>query len=146
MIVIEDIKNIVNPGRQEELAPAEQIAKVLVDPTSNVNTGEGVDGYVSLFKSRFEKTMRILAQRPDSKRMTKISTVKQMGRGVGGVSSTGAKPAGAAGERSLGSAGTFVVSGLLMSRRTKKNGIELEIDDYTGRMQATAVSEDAKKQ
>jgi DNA polymerase II small subunit len=33
-----------------------------------------------------------------------------------------------------------------MSRRTKKNGIELEIDDYTGRMQATAVSEDAKKQ
>ncbi|HEU4985232.1 MAG TPA: DNA-directed DNA polymerase II small subunit [Nitrososphaera sp.] len=144
MIVVDDIKSIVNPGRQQELAPAEQVAKVLVDPTANVNTGEGVDGYASLFKSRFEKTMRILAQRPDSKRMTKISTVKQMERGGGG--SGGPKQAAAAGERSLGSAGTYVVSGLLMSRRTKKNGIELEIDDYTGRMPVTAMSEDAKKQ
>ncbi|AIF82169.1 archaeal DNA polymerase II, small subunit/DNA polymerase delta, subunit B [Candidatus Nitrososphaera evergladensis SR1] len=141
MIVVDDVKNVVNPGRQEALAPVEQIAKVLVDPTPNVNTGEGVDGYALLFKSRFEKTMRILAQRPDSKRMTKISTVKQMGKG-----STGPRPAGAAGERSLANAGTYVVSGLLMSRRTKKNGIELEVDDYTGRLQVTAASEDAKKQ
>lgn len=140
MILVDDIKCIVNPARQEELAPAEQIAKVLVDPTPNVNTGEGVDGYASLFKSRFEKTMRILAQRPDSKRMAKISTVKQMGRGAN------KKTATSAGERGLGSAGTHIVSGLLMSRRTKKNGVELEIDDYTGRLQATALSEDVKKQ
>jgi DNA polymerase II small subunit len=49
------------------------------------------------------------------------------------------------GERGLSNANTHIVAGLLMSRRTKKNGIELEIDDYTGRMHATAVSEDAKK-
>ena len=142
MIVVDDVKNVVTPSRQEALAPVEQVAKVLVEPTPNVNTGEGVDGYTSLFKSRFEKTIRILAQRPDSKRMTKISTVKQMGKGSGSRPSTSM----AGGERSFGNAGTYVVSGLLMSRRTKKNGIELEIDDYTGRLQVTAISEDARKQ
>lgn len=134
MILVEDIKGLFAP-QQTEQAPIEQNATVLMDSTPNVNTGEGVDGYASLFKSRFEKTMKILAQRPDSRRMAKISAVKQNAKGVP-----------ASGERNLrGGAGTHIVAGLLMSRRTKKNGIELEIDDYTGRMHATAVSEDAKK-
>jgi DNA polymerase II small subunit len=33
-----------------------------------------------------------------------------------------------------------------MSRRTKKNGIEIAIDDYTGILTATAMAEDVKKQ
>ena len=133
MILVEDIKGRLAPAQAQD-APAEQKAAVLVDPTPKVNTGEGVDGYASLFKSRFEKTMRILAQRPDSKRMAKIAVVKQ-----------NAKTKTFSGERGLSNANTHIVAGLLMSRRTKKNGIELEINDYTGRMHATAVSEDAKK-
>ena len=50
---------------------------MLSDPTSKVTTAEGVEGYTALFRSRFEKTMRILAQRPDSKRISKVSAVKQ---------------------------------------------------------------------
>ncbi|HEY9385532.1 MAG TPA: metallophosphoesterase family protein, partial [Nitrososphaeraceae archaeon] len=38
-----------------------------------------------------------------------------------------------------------VVAGLLMSKRSKKNGIELVIDDYSGTMSALAVTEELKK-
>lgn len=134
VIVVDDVKGLIAPASAAEEAPAEQKAEVLMDSSPAVNTGEGVDGYALLFKSRFEKTMRILAQRPDSRRIAKVSAVKQNGR------------AGSAkGERSLGNAGTHVVAGLLMSRRQRKNGVELEIDDYTGRMQILAATEEARK-
>lgn len=133
VIVVDDIKGLIAPAANVEEAPAEQNAEVLMDSSPAVNTGEGVDGYALLFKSRFEKTMRILAQRPDSRRIAKMSAVKQ-----------NARP-GIRGERSLGNAGTRVVAGLLMSRRQRKNGIELEIDDYTGRMQFIAATEEARK-
>ncbi|WP_337863281.1 DNA-directed DNA polymerase II small subunit [Nitrososphaera sp.] len=153
MIVVEDIKGFLNPGAaleaQQQQQEAEQKAEVLVDPTPRVNSGEGVDGYAALFKSRFEKTMRILAQRPDSKRISKISTVKLAGKNGGGHHpQQRVTAAGHNNERSLngGAGSSFVVAGLLMSRRTKKNGIELELDDYTGRMSVMAVSDDAKRQ
>lgn len=158
MIVVEDIKGFLNPqsmagggngdginGAGRVAAAIEQKGEVLMDPTPKVNTGEGVDGYALLFKSRYEKTMRILAQRPDSKRISRIATVKLNGKGGNGNRTT----ASGHNERSLNGGagnGTFVVAGLLMSRRTKKNGIELEIDDYTGKMSVLAASEDAKKQ
>ena len=41
---------------------------------------------------------------------------------------------------------SIIVAGLLMSKRNKKNGIELAVDDYTGILSVTAVTEDAKKQ
>ncbi len=134
VIVIDDVKGLIAPTNLVEEVPAEQKAEVLMDSSPAVNTGEGVDGYTLLFKSRFEKTMRILAQRPGSRRIAKISAVKQNG-----------KAANSNGERSLGSAGTHVVAGLLMSRRQRKNGVELEIDDYTGRMQVIAATEEARK-
>lgn len=134
VIVVDDVKGLIAPASAAEEAPAEQKAEVLMDSSPAVNTGEGVDGYALLFKSRFEKTMRILAQRPDSRRIAKVSAVKQNGR-AGSVK----------GERSLGNAGTHVVAGLLMSRRQRKNGVELEIDDYTGRMQILAATEEARR-
>lgn len=136
VILVDDIKGLLNPKKDE--GPAEQICNVLMDPTPRVTTGEGVEGYAALFRSRFEKSMRILSQRPDSRRISKVAAVKQGTRNTKFVGR---------GEKSLhGSAGTTVVAGLLMSRRAKKNGIELAIDDYTGMLQVMAVSEDAKKQ
>lgn len=135
VILVDDIKGLLNPKKDE--GPAEQICNVLMDPTPKVTTGEGVEGYAALFRSRFEKSMRILAQRPDSKRISKVATVKQGSRSAKFVEK---------GEKSLhGAAGTTVVAGLLMSRRTKKNGIELAVDDYTGILSVTAVSEEVKK-
>jgi DNA polymerase II small subunit len=134
VIVIDDIKGLLAPASPAEEAPVEQKSEVLMDSSPAVNTGEGVDGYALLFRSRFEKTMRILAQRPDSRRIAKISAARQ-----------NARAGNSKGERSLGSAGTHVVAGLLMSRRQRKNGVELEIDDYTGRMSVIAATEEARR-
>lgn len=138
VILVDDIKGILNPKKDE--GPIDQVCSILMDPTSKVTTGEGVEGYAALFRSRFEKSMRILAQRPDSKRISKIASVKQTSR-------ASTSKFVERGEKSLhGAAGSMVVAGLLMSRRTKKNGIEIAVDDYTGILPVMAVSEDAKKQ
>ena len=137
VILVDDIKGLLSP--KQDAGPAEQVCKVLMDPTPKVTTGEGVEGYAALFRSRFEKSMRILAQRPDSKRISKVAAVKQGSRNTTKFVERG--------EKSLhGGAGTTVVAGLLMSRRAKKNGIEIAIDDYTGIMPVMAVTEDMKKQ
>jgi DNA polymerase II small subunit len=136
VIVVEDIKTLIEPKKQDN--PVEQTCTVLSDPTPKVTTAEGVDGYTALFRSRFEKTMRILAQRPDSKRISKVSAVKQRAR-------TGKQIE--RGEKSLHGAGnSIIIAGLLMSKRTKKNDIELSVDDYTGILTATSILEDVKKQ
>jgi DNA polymerase II small subunit len=136
VIVVDDIKSLVEPKKQE--GPIEQTCSVLIDPTPKVTTAEGIEGYAALFRSRFEKTMRILAQRPDSKRMSKVSAVKQNVRAGKQVER---------GEKSLhGVASSIIVAGLVMSKRTKKNDLELTIDDYTGILTVTAVVGDAKKQ
>ena len=136
VIVVDDIKSLIEPKKQE--GPIEQTCTVLIDPTPRVTTAEGVEGYTALFRSRFEKTMRILAQRPDSKRISKVSAVKQrvrMGKQV------------ERDEKSLhGVASSIIVAGLLMSKRSKKNEVELAIDDYTGILTAISTTEDAKKQ
>lgn len=134
VIVVDDVEGLMGPVSPAEGAPAEQKAEILMDSSPAVNTGEGVDGYAMLFKSRFEKTMRILAQRPDSRRITKISAVRQ-NAWAGSVKK----------ESGVGNAGTQVIAGLLMSRRQRKNGVELEIDDNTGRMQIIAATEEARK-
>jgi DNA polymerase II small subunit len=83
--------------------------------------------------------MRILAQRPDSKRISKASAVKhgvRIGKQV------------ERGEKSLHgtAASSIIVAGLLMSKRTKKNDVELAIEDYTGILTAISTVEDVKKQ
>ncbi|MDQ3873803.1 MAG: DNA-directed DNA polymerase II small subunit [Thermoproteota archaeon] len=136
VIVVDDIKSLIKSSEQE--GPVEQTCTVLLDPTPKVTTAEGVEGYAALFRSRFEKTMRILAQRPDSKRMSKVSAIKQNAR---------AGKQAERGERSLhGVSNSVIVAGLLMSKRTKKNELELAIDDYTGILTVAAVTEDVKKQ
>ena len=52
--------------------------KIIYDSNDKINSGEGVMGFSSLFKSRYDKSLRILASRSDSKRIKKIETVKQI--------------------------------------------------------------------
>jgi DNA polymerase II small subunit len=114
--------------------------KIILDPTPNINTGEGVEGYAALFRSRFEKSHRILALRPESKRIIQIASVKH--------NTNNAKAAKSYSSRTEGNFvrnPSSVVAGLLMSKRSKKNGIELVIDDYSGTLSALAVTEDIKK-
>jgi len=137
VILVEDIKVLLNPNKVVDESPVEQTVSVTMDPTPNVTTGEGVEGYSSLFRSRFERCLKILSQRPDSKRISKVASVKQARRNGGGR-----KPAQSKDRNHT----STVVAGLLMSRRSRKNGIELAIDDYSGILNVIAITEEARKQ
>ena len=50
--------------------------KVLSDPTTKITTGEGVKGYNALFSSRFNKLKRIISDRPESRMLKSIASVK----------------------------------------------------------------------
>jgi len=50
--------------------------KVLFDPTLKITSGEGISGYNSLFTSRFNKLKRIISDRPESKMVKTIASVK----------------------------------------------------------------------
>lgn len=50
--------------------------KILFDPTLRITTGEGVKGYNALFSSRFSKLKRIISDRPESRMLKSIASVK----------------------------------------------------------------------
>lgn len=114
-------------------------SKVLLDSTPSVNSGEGVNGYTSLFRSRFEKSLHILALRPDSIRITKIASLKRKSNNT-----RSRKSYETDGDPNKNS--SSVVAGLLMSKRSKKNGLEMMIDDYSGMLNVLAITEELKRQ
>src|SRR6266516_2944861 len=156
-IVVEDIKNLINPERKaadvdsfsntlhnptmaiaDTFSSGQYSYKVILDPTPGINSGEGVRGYTALFRSRFEKSLRILALRPDSKRITKITALKHR--------SNNAKLRKTYDMNTDANRSSSVIAGLLMSKRSKKNGLEMVIDDYSGMVSVLAVTEELKKQ
>lgn len=114
--------------------------RVLLDPTPIVNSGEGVEGYTSLFRSRYEKSLHILSLRPDSRRITRVKTLKKNNTDTGNP-----KPYMRY-EQISGSSPTTVVAGLVMSRQFKRHGLEIVIDDFSGDLHVTGTTEDIKKQ
>ena len=50
--------------------------RVISDPTGHITTGEGADGYGSLFVSRYEKLRKIISARPEAKGLRRLSGVK----------------------------------------------------------------------
>src|SRR5687768_1002897 len=91
--------------------------RVLLDPTPIINSGEGVEGYISLFRSRYEKSMRILSLRPDSRRITRVKTLKKKN------TDTGNQKPYIRYEQFSGLSSTMVVAGLVMSRQLKRHGL-----------------------
>lgn len=159
LIVVEDVKNIINSENKSVMvndgnvistgaaistdvdyhsSSLQHFHNILFDPTSNINTGEGIKGYTALFRNRFEKSLRILALRPDSKRITKIASLKDR--------ANNAKLGGLYNQKGTPGTRSSIVAGLLMSKYSKKNGLELVIDDYSGMLRVTAVTEELKKQ
>ncbi|MGE5863093.1 MAG: DNA-directed DNA polymerase II small subunit [Nitrososphaerales archaeon] len=111
--------------------------KIIYDSTDYIDPEEGVNGYISLFKSRFSKTLKILSSRPESKRINKISFVKRRIRQKNNNYSE---------NNNLSSNGnTSIIAGLVMSKRPKKNNIELAIDDLTGIINTIALNEETIK-
>ena len=58
-----------DPSLQSEI-------KIILDPTSKITTGEGVKGYNALFSSRFNKLKRIVSDRPESRMLKSIASMK----------------------------------------------------------------------
>ena len=50
--------------------------KVLFDPSPKITSAEGINGYNSLFASRYNKLKRIISDRPESRLLKTISVVK----------------------------------------------------------------------
>ena len=130
LIVLEDIQNIIMKDKDKitnvvvdpeiiyddtNYHPShsdEHVYRVISDPTSKINTIDGVEGYTALFRSRFEKLLHILALRPSSKRITRIASLKQTARSNRIVHHTEYRTTNS----------VSVVAGLLMSKHFRKNG------------------------
>lgn len=83
--------------------------KITFDPTLKITTGEGVKGYNALFASRFSKLKRIISDRPESRMLKTIASVK-----------------------SAKSDDDMYVCGLVTSRITERNITKLVLEDPSG--------------
>ena len=52
--------------------------EILSDPTNKITSAEGVEGYGKLFASRFNKLKQIMSDRPESKKVKDIESVKSI--------------------------------------------------------------------
>jgi DNA polymerase II small subunit len=112
---------------------------VIYDSNDSINSGEGVEGYVSLFRSRFDKSLRILSNRPDGKRIKKIDNIKQL------FSQSRNNSASNVHSKERNDELLFV-AGLVMEKKLKKNSYNITIDDQTGLLEVSAYNDDLKKQ
>jgi DNA polymerase II small subunit len=133
-ILIDDIKNVissdVNGHIDEPLITNSNTYsnhenyKIIFDPTHKINSENDKD-FFKLFDSRYRKTLKILSIRSESRQIRKIKHIKDL-RNKSRFSSLDNEN-----ER-----GKFIdsafVAGLIMSKRNRKNDVELVIDDTTG--------------
>jgi len=83
--------------------------KVLSDPTPKITTGEGVKGYNALFSSRFNKLKKIILDRPESRKLKSIASVK-----------------------AVKTEDDMYVCGLVTTRNIERNITKLALEDPTG--------------
>ncbi|MCV0399372.1 MAG: DNA-directed DNA polymerase II small subunit [Nitrosarchaeum sp.] len=83
--------------------------RILSDPTSKITTGEGVKGYNALFSSRFNKLKRIISDRPESRMLKSIASVK-----------------------SVKTEDDMYICGLVTTRNTERNIVKLVLEDPSG--------------
>jgi len=141
------IKTTINETQEFEIISTSEITinkpnyresfKIIYDSADYIDPEEGINGYISLFKSRFHQSLKILSTRPESKRINKISSIKRKIKQEKNNNYL---------ENNLSVNGnTSIIAGLVMSKRSKKNNIELAIDDLTGIINTIALNEETIK-
>jgi DNA polymerase II small subunit len=113
------------------------VNNIIYDSNNSINSGEGVEGYTSLFRSRFDKSLKILSNRPDSKKIKRIAFIKQF------LNQSRINPKSQPKENLEES---LFIAGLIMEKKIKKNSYNLTIDDQSGSLETFAYDEDLKKQ
>jgi DNA polymerase II small subunit len=96
--------------------------RILNDPSSRITSAEGVDGYNTLFASRFSKLKKIISNRPEAKTLKSISSVI-----------------------SAKSNDDMYICGLLSERRVERSITKLTIDDPTGSIETIVFDKDLQK-
>jgi len=96
--------------------------KIIFDPTLKITTGEGVKGYNALFSSRFNKLKRIISDRPESKMLKSIASVK-----------------------TIKSDDDMYVCGLVTTRSTERNITKLVLEDPSGSFEGIVFDAELQK-
>jgi DNA polymerase II small subunit len=96
--------------------------KILFDPTLRITTGEGVKGYNALFSSRFNKLKRIISDRPESRMLKLIASVK-----------------------TAKTDDDMYVCGLVTSRSVERNITKLVLEDPSGSFEGIVFDNELQK-
>lgn len=117
-----DISEGLDENREsgvDELSEIKSDVVVVEDPSWKLKP-TGMEGFAQLFKSRYEKIMRIMMERPESRQLVKASKVNK-------------------------EKGNFKVAGLVFAKRQTKSGVEITLDDDTGTVNIFALSNDGRR-
>ena len=133
----ETILSIKRDGINKYKEKTDENFKIIYDSNDKINSGEGVEGYTSLFRSRYEKSLRILSLRQNSKKIKKIEIIKQLFNQPKTNTNSMSKE---------DSSSSLFAAGLIMNKEIRNNSYNITIDDQTGLLTATTYDEDLQKQ
>ena len=85
--------------------------EIIKDATNNIFPIEGLKGFQSLFRSRFDKLIKIIGKRPNAYQIKQIASLKK------DASNTSQK-----------------IAGLVMDKKVKRTHVELTVDDGSDRI------------
>ena len=96
--------------------------EILSDPTEKITSAEGVEGYGALFANRFNKLRQIMSDRPESKKVKDIESVKSITKNDD----------------------ELYVWGLVTDRKSDRNITKITVEDPTGSMEIVVFEGDLK--
>jgi len=96
--------------------------EILSDPTEKITSAEGVEGYGALFASRFNKLKQIMSDRPESKKVKDIESVKSVTKNDD----------------------ELYVWGLVTDRKSDRNITKITVEDPTSSMEIVVFEGDLK--
>ena len=96
--------------------------EILSDPTEKITSAEGVEGYGALFASRFNKLRQIMSDRPESKKVKDIESVKSVTKNDD----------------------ELYVWGLVTDRKSDRNITKITVEDPTSSMEIVVFEGDLK--
>jgi len=96
--------------------------EILSDPTGKITSAEGVEGYGKLFASRFNKLKQIMSDRPESKKVKDIESVKSITKNDD----------------------ELFVWGLVSDRKSARNITKITLEDPTGSIEIVIFEGDLK--
>lgn len=106
----------ISTSVKEQIEKLESKVEIIKNIGDKVSLSEGKEGFENLFRSRYNKLLRIISSRPDHYRIEKISSVKENRK-----------------------EGRRRVVGLVMSKKMRRSNVVLTLDDNTGALEAIAV-------